>query len=82
MKELLEREGQATLKAAHRFLSRHRVEIGDLPHGLRQLTRKEILRDNAGQLSFRMELLRLWMDRHHDLESFLMSEGRGGAEMP
>ncbi len=77
LKALLEREGLATLKAAYRFASRHRVELGDLPSALRKLTRKEILSDNAGQLSFRMELLKLWLDGRHDLESFLMSEGHG-----
>ncbi len=44
---------------------------------LRQLVRKEILVDNAGLLSFRMELLRLWLERHHGLESFVLSEDTG-----
>ncbi len=77
LKELLERKGLATLSAVHRYLSQRRIETGDLAVALRQLVRREILSENAGLLSFRMELLRLWLDRHHDLESFLISEGHG-----
>ena len=76
LKELLERKGLATLSAIHRYLSERRIEAGDLSVALRRLVRREILDDNGGLVSFCMELLRLWLDRHHDLESFLISEGR------
>ena len=75
LKELLEREGLASTTAAHRYLSDRRVEPGDLPAAVRRLGRKEILRESSGQLFFRMDLLRLWLDRFHDLDSFVLVEG-------
>ena len=77
LKELLDREGVATLRAAHAYLTERRVEAGDLQAAAHQLLRKEILSENAGQLSFRMDLLRLWMDQRHDLETFAMSDASG-----
>ncbi|MCP4546689.1 MAG: ATP-binding protein, partial [bacterium] len=79
-KELLAREGLATIPAAHRYLSERRIEPGDLSAAMQQLIHKEILTENAGQLSFHMDLLRLWIDRHHDLESFMLSSDRRGRE--
>ncbi len=76
IKELLEREGLATITAAHRYLSERRIDHGDLPTAARQLIHKEILNENAGQLSFHMELLRLWIERHHNIESFMLSSDR------
>ena len=74
LKELLEREGTATLAGIHRYLQEHHIEPGDLPGGARRLIRREILADDAGLLSFRIGLLRLWMDVHHNLDSFVMSD--------
>ena len=53
------------------------LEPGNLPQAAQRLERKEILVEEAGQLSFRIDLLRRWLDRHRDLESFLLS-GQGG----
>ncbi|MCP3960542.1 MAG: AAA family ATPase [bacterium] len=77
LKELLDREGVATLRAAHGFLTERRIEAGDLQAAAHQLLRKEILSENAGKLSFRMDLLRLWMDQRHDLETFALSDASG-----
>lgn len=74
LKELIEREGLASAATAHRYLSDHRIEPGDLAAAARRLERTEILHASAGQLSFRMDLLRRWLARHHDLESFGLSE--------
>jgi len=74
-KELLEREGLASVQAVHRYLGERRVGAGDLPAAMRRLERREILAEEAGHLSFRIGLLRRWLDRHQDLESFLVSEG-------
>ena len=80
LKELLDRKGLATLSAAQRYLEEYAIETHDLTADLQRLVERGILVDNAGLVSFRMELLRLWLDRHHDLESFLMSEGPGGGD--
>lgn len=73
-KELLDREGQATPASVHRFLNGRGVDPGDLPEAARCLQRKEILAAEAGQLSFRIDLLRRWLERHHDLETFVLSQ--------
>ena len=66
---LLEREGMATTRAAYRCLDDLGIEPGDLPAAARRLERQEILVDHAGQWSFRMDLLRRWLERNHSLES-------------
>jgi hypothetical protein len=74
MLELLDREGLASLQAVHHCLTRHRLKPVDLPEAARRLRRKEILVEQAGQLSFGIDLLRRWLETHHDLESFILSE--------
>ena len=71
---LLSQDGAATLASAHRYLVGRRVEPGDLPAAVRSLVGREILAEQAGQLSFRMDLLRRWIERYRDLESLLLSE--------
>lgn len=68
VKDLLDREGLATTKAAHRYLSEQGIEPEDLPAAARRLERQEMLADNAGQLTYRMDLLRRWLHRNHDLK--------------
>ena len=75
-KELLDRKGMATLAAVDQYLSRHRIGNADPARSLSRMLRRQILSDNAGLLSFRMDLLKLWLDRHHNLESFLLSKNR------
>ncbi|MCG8458464.1 MAG: ATP-binding protein, partial [Holophagales bacterium] len=75
--ELLDRKGMATLGSIESFLAQRRLEPIDSRSATRRLGQREILGDNAGLLSFRMELLRLWLDRHHGLESSDIFEGRG-----
>lgn len=74
-RSLLEREGLASVPAVYRHLGERRVEAGDLAAAMRRLERREILAEEAGQLSFRIGLLRRWLDRHQDLESFVAEEG-------
>jgi len=74
VRKLLDREGLASAAAAHRYLSEHRIEPGDLPAAARRLERQEVLVAQAGHLSFRMELLRRWLRRNQKLELFAMAE--------
>ncbi len=69
---LLMREGLATLTTAHSYLEQRGIVTSDLPAAAASLLRKEILTEAAGLLSFRIELLRGWMDLHQ--------EGGSGAE--
>ncbi len=80
VKELLEREGLATISAAHRYLTDRRLGPGDLHEAAGHLAHKEILSDNAGQLTFHIDLLRVWIDRHQDIESFMLTSPRRGEE--
>ena len=77
--DLLERKGLATLSAVDRHLRERHLTAHDLPLALRQLVRKEVLVDNAGLLTFRMELLRLWLERQHSLDAF---ESDGKSQVP
>lgn len=79
---LLDQDGTATLATAHRYLVGRRVETGDLPAAARALTGREILAESGGQLTFRMELLRRWIERHRDLESMMLSEPGGFQREP
>jgi len=72
--DLIDRDGLATLEAAHHYLAEGRIDTGDLPAALRGLERREILNVDGGLIGFRMELLRLWMNRHHSLATFALSE--------
>jgi hypothetical protein len=72
--ELLDSEGLASTATAERYLSQRRVEPDDLPAAAYRLQHKGVLTSHAGQLSFRMELLRRWLRRHHSLELFLLPE--------
>jgi photosystem II stability/assembly factor-like uncharacterized protein len=78
--ELLSREGLATVSAAHAYLKTRSVEPGDLPTAADSLIRREILYENGGLLTFRIELLRRWLGHHKSLESFTLAEGREGKE--
>lgn len=73
VRELLDREGLASVAAAHRYLNEHRLEPGDLPAAARRLELQEVLVAQAGHLSFRMELLRRWLRRNQSLELFAMA---------
>ncbi|MEM8929758.1 MAG: hypothetical protein AAGE94_01215, partial [Acidobacteriota bacterium] len=75
---LLDQEGTATVGAAYEHLIERRIEPGDLPAAARALIRREILADHGGQLSFRIGLLREWIERYRDLESLILSEAGGG----
>ncbi|MEM1182478.1 MAG: AAA family ATPase [Acidobacteriota bacterium] len=79
---LLEQDGTATLATAHRYLVGRRIEPGDLPAAGRSLVGREILVESGGQLRFRMELLRRWLERHRDLESMMLSEPGGFQREP
>jgi hypothetical protein len=74
--ELLSREGLATVSAAHAYLKTRNVEPGDLPAAAANLVRREILYENGGLLTFRIELLRRWLGHHKSLESFTLAEGK------
>lgn len=64
-KELLEHGSLASLEAIDRDLAERGVHAEDLATAARQLRRKQILVEEAGQLSFGIGLLRIWLDRHH-----------------
>lgn len=70
LKDLLDRKGLATFHAIQRYLTEHRVPVHDPMAALKLLIRREILQDNAGLLSFRIDLLRLWLDRQPELSSY------------
>ena len=73
-KNLLEREGLASTRTVHRYLSERRVPLDDLSAAVHRLGRRQILREEGGRLSFRIDLLRRWLGHRHDLESFFLSE--------
>ncbi|MEO1366861.1 MAG: hypothetical protein AAFX50_06760, partial [Acidobacteriota bacterium] len=79
---LLDQDGTATLAIAHRYLVGRRIDPGDLPAAARTLVGREILVESGGQLTFRMELLRRWLERHRDLESMMLSEPGGFQREP
>lgn len=66
-RSLLKHEGVASVASAHRYLSEQGVEHNDLPEAARRLVRRQILTDDAGKLSFRIDLLRLWIKSQPEL---------------
>lgn len=74
VKDLLDRDGLATLETAFQHLNEQRIAVGDLPAALRSLLRREILVSEGGLLGFRMGLLPLWLERHHSLASQSLSD--------
>ncbi len=76
VEELHRSKGLATLAGARRHLEDQGYESGDMSASLKQLVRKNILAENGGMLTFRMELLRLWLVLYENLTSFLRVEIR------
>ena len=66
VRELLVSKGLATLAAVRQRLEEQGIATSDIQPALRQMVRKEILQDNAGFLTFRIELLELWLDSQND----------------
>jgi hypothetical protein len=73
VKDLLEREGLASIRTAHRYLERWHITPSDLPGALHRLQRRQILHEEGGRIIFRIDLLRRWLGRRYDLESFALA---------
>jgi hypothetical protein len=78
--DLLTREGVATIAAIYKYLGERHIDPGDLHAATARLIRKEILAETGGLLSFRIELLRRWLDRHLNLESYILGQGHSSKE--
>ncbi|MEM8959859.1 MAG: AAA family ATPase [Acidobacteriota bacterium] len=65
LKELLDREGVCTLPGISQLLTARDRGGFDLEAVARRLLRRALLTETGGQLFFRMELMRLWLDFVH-----------------
>lgn len=74
VRELLDREGAASLEAVTRFIENHQLEAIGLEAAVGSLERKEILALRDGSLFFRMELLVKWLRKTQSLELLSLTE--------
>lgn len=82
VRELIDREGLASMAGAVKFLEARRIETSDLQAAATLLKRKEILDSDTEHLSFRMELLAKWLRQARSLEAFSLTDQSGTTERP
>lgn len=64
IKDLLGRDGIASMASVQQALYARDLKLIDVPHAVKRLQRREILAAEARQLTFKVDLLRRWLDRH------------------